>query len=241
MRKYIIPVGLLSVLLLFLSESCSLFQGRDEVIIGTEKTDTCRSNPEHTYEVYIPDIRNRCSEMPVLIIIDPHGNGKYALELFKAGADQHEFALFASNLLRNNYTEYIDGLNDLIEDIKGKYPVADKIYLAGFSGGGRMILNYARYFPAEGLIVSGALASAEELTAVKSPVFAIIGMDDFNFIEVAQYIFKPEAAPQNLRIEFTQASHSWPKPSLLSDALGYLELSVIKGSKCSEMKAQQKE
>lgn len=205
----------------------------DEAI---NKTDTCNSDAKHTYLVYIPPLKSKCKALPLTIIIDPHGNGKYAIENFKESAEKYPGILVASNLIRNNFGDYVNSLNELVNDVKKKYPVSDKLYLAGFSGGGRMVISYSMYYPVDGLIVCGALASAEQIKAVNCPVIALIGMDDFNFIEVAQYIFKPTSSPENLRIEFTNASHTWPQKRMLTDAMGYIQLSSEEINSCIDSK-----
>ena len=52
----------------------------------------------------------------------------------------------------------------------------------------RQALGYALTHKLSGLILCGALASADQINAITCPVFAISGMDDFNFMETAQYL-----------------------------------------------------
>jgi hypothetical protein len=76
------------------------------------------------------------------------------------------------------------------------------------------------------------LAAPEQIQAIKCPVIAIVGMDDFNFMEAAQYIINPATIPLNLSIETTNASHSWPEPGVLTRATGYLLLTFPKFITC---------
>src|SRR5665647_394965 len=97
--------------------------------------------------------------------------------------------------------------------------------MTGFSGGARMALGYALAHPLNGLILCGALASPDQINALRCPVIAISGMDDFNFMETAQYLFQEQSTPGNLKIELTNASHCWPDNLMLANAFGFFRLS----------------
>jgi hypothetical protein len=159
------------------------------------------------------------------VIIDSHGSGKFALDKFKQGANQYPVILVASNLIKNGYADYEGALQTLLEDVRKKYPVGQVVFMTGFSGGARMVLGYALRHPVNGLILCGALANPDQIKTLHCPVISISGMDDFNFMETAQYLFQEQSTPGNLKIELTNASHSWPESPLLSNMLGFLRLS----------------
>jgi hypothetical protein len=198
----------------------------------------CLSNPEHSYELYIPSGSRKCKKLPFLIILDPHGKGKSALELFIPAAEKYKFILAASNLIKNNLPDFVPRIQELREDITNKYPVNDQLVIAGFSGGARMAMNYAQFHQVEGVITCGALASPEQISAIGSTVYAISGMADFNFIESAQYLFRPDNAPKNLRIEFTRDLHQWPDSLQLSRLVGYIFFeNSFETQKCLDFKS----
>ncbi|HAH22256.1 MAG TPA: hypothetical protein DCL77_00540 [Prolixibacteraceae bacterium] len=196
------------------------------------KTDKCQNHVAHTYQVFVPSADPSCKSLPLLVVIDPHGDGKLAVKQFKEAAQTYKVVLIASNLVKNNVAGYLQLLDELIADARSKYPVGNTLYLGGFSGGARMSLDYAVSRPANGVIACGALASPEQINAIKCPVMAIVGMDDFNFIEAAQFIINPATIPQNLAIETTNASHSWPESGVLARATGYLHLSSKENNTC---------
>lgn len=195
------------------------------VIPEVEKTDSCQQDPNHTYEVYIPKQKKAGEKLPLVIILDAHGSGKFALSKFKTGANQYPAVLVASNRVKNGFENYVTAIQTLVEDVKQKYPVGESVFVSGFSGGARMAMGYALSHPVNGLIMCGALAGADQINALKCPVISISGMDDFNFVETAQYLFQKQSIPQNLKIELTSDSHNWPDSLMLSDALGFLLLS----------------
>jgi hypothetical protein len=202
-----------------------------------DRTDSCQLSPQHTYQIFIPAVDKSCTNWPVMILIDPHGDGKYAIDQFKEAAKKYPVILVASNLIKNNYSGYIQSIDELIADVKSKYPVGNTIYISGFSGGARMAIDYATNHRVNGIIACGALAQHEQITAVRCPLMAIVGLDDFNFIEAAQYVVDPLSIPQNLLIELTNASHSWPEKGLLTRAMGYLQLSSGESNTCFSTKS----
>jgi hypothetical protein len=192
--------------------------------VAKDLTMTCQSNPGHTYHIYIPAVSPGIKLLPLLVAIDPHGNGKLAVTAFHEAARKYNFVVAASDLIKNNDTAYIKELEELISDIKTRFPVSNVLLVGGFSGGARMSLEFAVSHPVDGVIACGALAKPEEIQRLKSKVISIIGMDDFNFIEAAPFVMDPAQAPSNLSVEITRASHEWPSPDLLRQSSGCLLL-----------------
>jgi len=202
--------------------SCSGSGKSNVAVKAVEKTDSCNVNAENTYEVYIPARNSADDKLPLLVIIDAHGSGQFALNKFKRGANEYPAVLIASNLIKNGFAGYKGAIQTLIDDVRSKYPISKTIFMTGFSGGARMVLDYAMTHPLNGIIMCGALANPDQMNAVRCPVISISGMDDFNFMETAQYLFNEQQTPANLKMELTNASHSWPDSILLTNALGFL-------------------
>jgi hypothetical protein len=215
----------LIIIILYGLVSCNNADKSNETIASFGKTDACKSDSKNTYEVYIPQRQSAVEKLPLLIIIDAHGSGKFAIDKFKHGADRYSVILVASNLIKNGHSNYEGAIQALIKDVCQKYPVGETIFISGFSGGARMALGYALNHLLDGLILCGALAEADRINALRSTVISISGMDDFNFIETAQYLFQEQSIPGNLKIELINASHNWPDSLVLTNALGFLLLS----------------
>src|ERR1035437_1707026 len=197
----------------------------NEPVMAVEKSDYCKLDSKNTYEVYIPERVNAIDKLPLLVIIDAHGSGKFALEKFKQSANQYRAVLVASNLIKNGFEGYEGAIQTLVEDVHQKYPVGKMVFMTGFSGGALMALGYALLHQVNGLILCGALANSNQINALHCPVISISGMDDFNFMETAQYLFQKQSTPDNLKIELTNASHNWPDSAMLANAFGFLRLS----------------
>ena len=204
--------------------SCSGSNKSTDTGKAVERTDSCLVDPTNTYEVYIPARKND-EKLPLMVILDAHGSGKYALKKFIQGANQYPVVLIASNLVKNGYQGYEQAIHTLIDDVHQKYPVGEAVFMSGFSGGARMALDYGLVHPLNGLVMCGALANSDQIHALRCPVISISGMDDFNFLETAQYLFQEQTTPSNLIIELTNDSHNWPDNILLGNALGFLYLS----------------
>ena len=207
--------------------ACQSTHKRSEPVSAVERTDSCQSNPEHTYEVFVPARQSADTRLPLLVAIDPHGSGQTAVKHLKEAASTYPAVLVASNLIQNDDPHYMQELNQLIADVRKRFPVGKEIYLAGFSGGARMMLGYAANHPVDGVIACGAFASPDQLAAISCPVMGLIGMDDFNFSEMVRYILQPGNRPANVHIELMEASHSWPTKKRLTSVFGWFRLSAL--------------
>jgi hypothetical protein len=221
--------------------SCSGGVKPGEMVQAVEKIDSCRLDPKNKYEVYIPQRNSSAGNLPLLVIIDAHANGKAALDKFKQAANTYPAILIASDYVKNGFPGYEKAIQTLVEDARQKYPAGETVFMTGFSGGARMALGYAMNHRLNGLILCGALASADQLNALHCPVVSISGMDDFNFVETARYLFLDQSIPGNLKIELTNASHDWPDSLMLANALGFLYLSCKSADIPSPVKSQLKD
>jgi hypothetical protein len=192
-----------------------------------DKTETCRSNPKHTYQVFVPSVEQGDNQLSMLVLIDPHGDGKLAVNGFKDVAQKYQTVVIGSNLIKNNDPNFIKELEELIADVKNRYPVGNILFVGGFSGGARMGLAYATGHPVKGVLACGALAQKEEINSISCKIMCLIGMEDFNFIEAAPFVLDPLSMPSNLAIEITKTSHDWQKKEQLAEAFRYLLLLVM--------------
>jgi predicted esterase len=210
----------------------------DKTVKAVQKTDSCKLDSRNTYEVYVPQRSNSAAKYPLLVIIDAHGSGKFALDKFRKAANQYPTVLIASNLIKNGFEGYEQAIRTLIEDVRQKYPVGETVFMTGFSGGARMVLEYGLSSSLNGLILCGALANSDQISQLHCPVISVSGMDDFNFMETAQYLFQEQLTPVNLKIELTSANHNWPDSLTLANALGFLSLSGQPLNISSSMQSQ---
>jgi hypothetical protein len=191
---------------------------------GKDKVETCRSNPKHTYQVFVPTVEKSGMRFPLLVLIDPHGNGKLAVSGFKEAALKYQVMAVGSNLVQNNDPSFMREIEELIADVKSRYQTGSEVYLGGFSGGARMAIDFASVHKVNGVIACGALAGAEQISHLNCRIVSVIGMSDFNFMETVPFILDPFQMPSNLLVELTGSSHSWSDKKFLQLAAGYLLL-----------------
>ena len=188
------------------------------------KEEYCADDSSNSYALYVPEHYSECKSMPLVVILDPHGSGNFAIKKFKKSAGNYQCILAASNLVRNNYPEFITAVEALVRDVKSRFPVVSGVYIAGFSGGARMALAYAQNHKLNGVLVSGALATDEQLKTIHTQIYAIAGLADFNFPEIAPFVLNTVKTPSNLLIEIAGEMHEWPPENVLERALGMLFL-----------------
>jgi len=206
--------------------SCQNNGKTTKIISSVSKTDSCTLSSEHHYEVYIPQRTYSKNTLPLLVVLDSHGAGEYAIKKFKQTADKYEIIVVASDLIKNDFENYITATDNLIKDVTKKYPAGKTIFICGFSGGARMALNYALVnHKIQGIILCGAFASPKQLSILSCPVVSVSGTKDFNFSEAAMYFPQIEEAPYSLKFELTEDSHKWPKENILQRSVGYLLIS----------------
>lgn len=186
--------------------------------------ETCQTEAGHTYAYYVPSHDFACKEMPLLIVLDPHGAGNSAIKKFIFTAEKYKCIVAASNLIKNNYAGLHQSINYLIDDLKHKFSVSNHVIICGFSGGARMAISYAHSEKTLGILACGALASVDELKESNTFIYSIMGMTDFNFPEIAGFIIQPETKPVNLFIEIAGDVHEWPDSSVISRGIGFLLL-----------------
>jgi poly(3-hydroxybutyrate) depolymerase len=168
----------------------SLFSCSRALPVGAiEQTDSCVLNRQHVYEVYVPAREKATQRLPLVILLDPHGDGRLAIEHFRNGADRYALVLAASDLIKNNFPGYQDAISELIGEVRKKYPVNQVVCWSGFSGGARMALDYASIIGWQGVLVSGALDTPDRIRMMTCPVLSLAGLGDFNLAETATYLF----------------------------------------------------
>ena len=222
-RTGIYKIELIILIFSVILVSCQNNGKAKKIISSISKTDSCTFSPNHHYEVYIPQLTKNKKKLPLLVVLDSHGAGKYAIQKFKQTADKYGTIIVASDLIKNNFENYITATDTLIKDVTEKYSAGETIYMCGFSGGARMALNYTLiHHNISGIILCGAFASPHQLGVISCPVVSVSGINDFNFSESAKYFFNMEEIPYSLKFELTADSHQWPNENILKRAVGYL-------------------
>ena len=143
------------------------------------------------------------------------------------GASEFGFIVAGSNVIRNGYerTEY--ALQVLTGDVTSRYPVdKERMYAAGFSGGGRVAQEFSQRNPDIKAIASmGAGYSVEQAGMLrnKASMLFIAGNEDFNYHEIRNSYQILSAAGIHYYILEYPGKHAWPGPEIIRDALQWFE------------------
>ena len=186
------------------------------------------ADSSHSYYVALPDDFDSTENYPLIIAFDPQGDGNLAVRSMIGGVTNFGFMVAGSDVIRNGYenTEY--AFNILTNDILNRYPVdKDRIYAAGFSGGGR----YAQIFSqintnVKAVISMGAGLSLNPSQPLRNkvPMLFLVGDEDFNFLEIINSKEPLEVTELRYYILEFHGKHAWPGHNIINEALLWFEL-----------------
>lgn len=215
----LVPVAIL--LGLSLVQECHT--DRDGISAGgfTEPLlDSCRLEPDHQYYITLPDKFNSNQSLPLVIIIDPHGDGLTALQKFRGALKGLPLVLAGSEKLKNNYEGFEASLKNLHQDVLGKYPVdPQSVIVAGFSGGARMALYYGLKKPVEGIIMFGAGPGQLPDGLQGKQLYTVSGTRDFNFVEQYRPLFSGIPNTTGYLNDYFREIHAWPPERYIREAV----------------------
>ncbi len=121
-RKILHFTALLICLVPFLS--CKIDHGKSITGGLTDPTlETCLLEPDHQYYVTRPDQLQSGQKVPLVIVIDPHGDGLTAMQKFRDALKDLPVVIAGSNKLRNNYAGFEVSIEHIKNDLLTKYPV----------------------------------------------------------------------------------------------------------------------
>jgi predicted esterase len=214
----LIPVALL---LGFSLVGCHTDQG--EISAGDfidPRLDSCRVEPDHQYYITLPDHYHSKQALPLVIIIDPHGDGLTALQKFRGALNGLPLVMAGSEKLQNNYEGFEASIKNLHQDVLGKYPVdPQSVIVAGFSGGARMALYYGLKYPVEGIIMFGAGPGQLPAGLQGKQIYAVSGTRDFNFVEQYRPLFTGIPNSTDYMNDYFRGIHAWPPERYIREAV----------------------
>ena len=172
------------------------------------------------YNMYVPAGTGK-KRLPVLILLDAHGNTAPALKQYTALADKYNTALAGFNAAENNipFENIWKSFKPWLHELFRKAPVdSTKVFIAGFSGGARvatLIENNMDGIAATALCGAGP-ANLNSWTGKTAPVMMFAGTGDFNYIEINNIYANPEIKrPHSLHI--FKGTHQWPPTETFED------------------------
>jgi hypothetical protein len=161
--------------------------------------------------------------LPLFVLIDPHGNGKLAVNKFKSALQDYQIIIIGLNNVRNNTPRYDVLIKQAVESALQDLP-ADKvnIFYSGFSGGARMAFQYALNNSCKGVIMCGAGPQNNMLMKADFPMVAVSGIKDFNFIEQYYSPASPLVQKPDFISFYFNGKHEWPPSDIIKESISFL-------------------
>ena len=177
-----------------------------------------------SYAIYLPVGMKSKEIYPVLYCIDPHGQGKLPLFMYRELADSFNVILVGCNTSENGmpFAESEKGLDQLIAEIQANFPVQKAVRLLGFSGGAKVALEYANKHPeVRQVLYAGGVAPLTRQSNISILGFA--GVRDMNYADVVGFEVSLGNAPfQHQLIEWSGA-HEFPSAEAMKDGFYFME------------------
>jgi hypothetical protein len=192
---------------------------RDSVLTIHILSDTTQS-----YSIYYPLKAKKSTSAPILLCLDPHGDGRLPIDKYRKWADKYCVAIAGSNSSRNGLSP-ADGIQittAMITDINSRLGFDSKnMTLCGFSGGAKVAINtLANITDITSLIYTGAVTPFTSSHPLNILGFA--GNQDMNYTDLLQFDETIHATNLNsILIEFN-GKHEWPDAVIFEQAFEWL-------------------
>jgi predicted esterase len=198
---------------------------------GTFQKISCRKDVNETYTAYFPNNYLPNKKMPVIVVFDAHARGKSAARKFQQSADNFGFLIIASNNAKNGLKTINHTVNTLFDDVFSRFKINTKqVYTAGFSGGAKVAASVAiQQGGIAGVIsIAAGLPQAGQQTANFFDFAGIVGIDDFNYLEMIELDKQLGLLGFNHNLLLTPKAHEWPDDSTINSAVEWLQIVAMK-------------
>jgi predicted esterase len=212
------------LLILVLSPGCNNARTDEKpVTYSNPVMDSCREEPDHHYLVSEPENISTQQKLPMILVIDPHGDGKLGVEKFSEALADIPAVIAGSEKIGNNYPDFESSLSHLEADVLAKYPAdPDKVIVAGFSGGARMSYYYGMRHKVLGIIMFGAGPGRPAGDTGGKRMYMASGTRDFNFMEQYRPPFTGLSDDQHYITDFFRGSHEWPPCENIYESVAWI-------------------
>jgi predicted esterase len=192
----------------------------------------CAAKPDESYALYLPSHYTANKKWPVVYVFDPDARGEIPVNLMKDAAERFGYIVVGSHNSRNgSWKLETDAAQAMWNDTHARFAIDDRrIYFAGFSGGARVAAALAQSCKCTaGVLLSGAgFPGVPPSHDVVFPVFAAVGVYDFNYPELDELDKKLEAADFPHVLQRFDGSHEWAPAGVMDEAFAWFELMAMK-------------
>lgn len=192
----------------------------------------CTADASQSYALYLPSKYDLAQSWPVIFAFDPGARGRIPVERYQAAAEKYGYIIAGSNNSRNGPWEVsTNAARAMFPDVTSRFNVDQKlIYLAGMSGGARVVMGIALGQPdIAGVIASSAgFPDSKPRKTAKFPVFMTAGTEDFNLIEMRR-LDRELTSPHRLVV--FEGPHVWLSSELAVEAVEWMEIQAMKSGR----------
>jgi len=204
-----------------------------EAAVGEMVQDiSCASDPSQTYTLYLPPGLTSHRRWPVLLVFDPRGRSLLAAELFREAADAYGWILVSSDNTQSDgpWEPNEKAIAALWPEVHDRLPADfDRIYAAGFSGGGAVAYVLSRTTgELAGILACGSRHFPDSLKEVNAAIFSTAGDTDFNYHEMHEVDAFLEKQGNPHRLAIFEGGHTWMTTDVALDAIGWFELLAMR-------------
>jgi predicted esterase len=190
-------------------------------------------DPSITYAYYLPANYDPAKRWPIVYVFDPVKRGPFGAELFREAAEANGWIVISSNDTSSaaDWAPNSKAINAMWPDAQRRFSVDTKrIYASGMSGGAIMAWSLAKTSKAVAGVIgcSGRLADDHDTDDVTFDWFGTAGRGDFNYNEARLIEAKLAAVHAMYRVEIFEGGHRWPPPSMISQAVEWMELQAMR-------------
>lgn len=201
--------------------SCSSQTKRIKAETHTKKKEEVKSVSVN-YEI-LQSNNTQKSKETLIVVIDPHGDGKFALSKFNKITENFDCTIVGLNDVENNIPDFEEKIKNDINSVNQNLNLKIKhIFLCGFSGGARMAFQYALSHKVNGVLMCGAGINMKKISSLSFPLAMIIGTKDFNFIEQYYSPYSAVVKNKNLLTLLFEGIHEWPSEDNIFTAMTFL-------------------
>jgi tetratricopeptide (TPR) repeat protein len=193
----------------------------------------CQETSGQTYALFLPSSYSTGKRWPVVYAFDPAARGRVPVERFKEAAEKYGYIIVGSNNSRNGPVKAsIEAFDAMWRDTHARFAIDDeRVYTTGFSGGARVASLAATLCEkcVAGVIACGAgfNQAYPPTKSTRFAVFATVGVDDFNYPELAELGVQLERNGIPHRVATFEGGHAWPPAELCDEALLWMELQAM--------------
>jgi hypothetical protein len=224
-----LTVQRLAAILVLAGTAHSAVRGQ-EIPRGTVVDDVrCVADASQGYALYVPSDYTPDRAWSVLMGFHPGARGRAMVDAYRTASERYGYIVAGSNNSRNgSWPASAAAVRAMSIDLGKRFAIdAERVYLAGMSGGARVALQVALDSKnIAGVIASSAgFADDRPRRSVPFALFGTAGTEDFNYVEM-RLLDRTLSSPHRLAV-FT-GGHTLPPERVAVDAIEWMELQAMK-------------